>query len=68
MVGHSHVMSDISYENTEYLSLSFHDISEKKKGGGTSGDIHCQNRANENPAVPLNIIPYGQLSLLERGK
>lgn len=26
-------MSDISYKNTEYLSLSFHDISEKKKGG-----------------------------------
>ena len=40
----------------------------KRRGGGASGDIHSQNRANENPAVPLNITLYGQFTLLGRGK
>lgn len=32
MDGNSHVMNDILYENTGYLSLPFHDIYAKKEG------------------------------------
>lgn len=32
------------------------------------GDIHSQNREGEDLALPLNTIPYRQLTLLGRGK
>lgn len=56
MDGYSHVINDILYENTGYLSLPFHNIEGKKRGA--SGDSHSQNKADENLTLPLNIILY----------